>query len=174
MDDFTEYLVKRQPTAKSAALKVLIVVASIVLAIVLMIVCAAIKQIAFLGLLLAVGAIYGGWLLVRNQNLEFEYIVTGGDMDVDKIIARSRRKRLLSCKFRSIEIMAPATEAYRREMEAPGIKTRIDASSGNPADTYFIKFEGGEKLGMTLLLFSPSDRIIQDIKNIVPRKVMTA
>lgn len=174
MDDFTEYLVKRQTTGKTAALKALIVMGSIVLAIVLLIVCMAIKVISFLGLLLAVASIYGGWYLMRNLNVEFEYAVTGGDMDVDKIIAQSRRKRLASLKFRNMEIMAPATDAYRREMEAPGIKTRIDASNGDPAHTYFIKFDGGEKLGPTLLLFSPNDRIIQDAKNVAPRKVMTA
>lgn len=173
MDDFTEYLVKKQPNGKTAAIKALIIAGSIVLAIVLMMVCAAIKAISFLGPLLAVGVIYGGWRLMRNQNLEFEYIVTGGDMDVDKIVAQSRRKRVASLKFRNMEMMAPATEAYRRDMEAPSIRTRIDASTGEPKNTYFIKFEGGDKLGPTLLLFSPNDRIIRDAKNAAPRKVMT-
>lgn len=174
MDDFIEYLVKRHTTTKMAVEKTLIIVASILLAIIFFTLCLSSNQmISFLGALLAVAAIYGGWYLSRNFKLEFEYIVTGAEMDVDKIVAQSRRKRLITVKLRNIEMMAPAKESYRREIEAPGIKTRIDASTGNPDDTYFIKFEAGPEKGLTLLLFSPDKRIIESAKKAAPRKVFT-
>ena len=174
MDDFIEYLVKKQATTKMLVEKTLIILASIVLAIVCFMFCISSNQIiSFVGALLAVGAIYGGWYLSRSFKLEFEYIVTGTDMDVDKIIAQSRRKRVISLSLRNIEIMAPAKESYRREIETPSIKTRIDASTGNPDDTYFAKFDGGAEKGLTLLLFSPDNRIIQCAKKAAPRKVFT-
>ena len=37
------------------------------------------------------------------MNVEFEYVLTNGDIDVDKIIAQRKRKRLVSVKCSSFE-----------------------------------------------------------------------
>lgn len=44
------------------------------------------------------GSLYGGYILITNMSVEYEYIVTNGEMDIDKIIAKRRRKRLITVK----------------------------------------------------------------------------
>ena len=53
--------------------------------------------------LLCIGVIYGAFWLSKRLSVEYEYIVTNGTLDVDKIIARSSRKRELSCELSCVE-----------------------------------------------------------------------
>lgn len=45
--------------------------------------------------------------LARAQEVEFEYTLTNGEFDLDKIMARSTRKRLLSFHCRDVERLVP-------------------------------------------------------------------
>lgn len=172
MEIFIETLVKKQKTAKATILRILIIIPTIILSIAAVI-AGTVTRLSFFGLLLAAGIIYGAWLLMRSFNVEYEYILTNSDLDVDKIISQSRRKRLTSVDLRNIEIMAPITPDYRNEYESQGIKTKIDASTGDLKTTYFIKY-ASDKTGMTLLTFNPDDRIISGAKQSSPRKVFKA
>jgi hypothetical protein len=169
MEVFIEHLVKKQSTAKDALLRVLIVVAAVILAIVGFLVIAGIQVISFLSLFVAVGVIYGAWILLKQFNVEYEYILTNADLDVDKIVSQSRRKRLTTVNLKNIEIMAPIKESYRREYESQSIAKKIDAATGGTGNEYFIKYPGKE--GMTLLRFNPDDRIIKGARQAAPRKV---
>ena len=52
--------------------------------------------IAFAGLMFAAGAGYGTYFYVQNTDVEYEYTFTNGELDIDKIIAKKRRKSLVS------------------------------------------------------------------------------
>lgn len=52
-------------------------------------------SVLFLGafaLLIIAGAGYGAWWLITSQNIEFEYSVTNGDIDIDQIVAQRKRR----------------------------------------------------------------------------------
>ena len=173
MEEFMEYLVKKQQTSKDTMLKCLIVAAAFILAIAVYIIFINIPLIAFLGLFAAAAIIYGAWKLIKSFNIEYEYILTSHDLDVDRIIAKSRRKRLVSIDLRNIEIMAPVSEKYRHEYENDGIKEKFNASTGDASTEYFIKFSHKEK-GHALLLFNPCESVIKFCKHAAPRKVFDA
>jgi hypothetical protein len=173
MEEFMEYLVKKQQTAKDTMLKCLIFAAAFILAVAVYIIFRSIPLIAFLGLFASAAVIYGAWVLIRSFNIEYEYILTSHDLDIDKIIARSRRKRLISIDLRNIEIMAPVSEKYRREFDSGGINEKFNASTGDASTQYFIKFSHKEK-GMALLLFNPCESVIKFCKHAAPRKVFDA
>ena len=40
-------------------------------------------------------------------NVEYEYIVTNGELDIDRIIARRGRKRMINIKTNAYELIAP-------------------------------------------------------------------
>ena len=170
MEIFVEDLVKRQNSGKTTLIKAGIAFAAIILSIVAFMACTLIKAISFFGIFIVAGIIYGAWYLIRSYNLEFEYILTNGILDVDKIIAQSKRKRLTSVDLKNIEIMAPVNPSYRREYDGEGIAKKIDASTGGERKEYFIKFSSG-KDGMTVLRFNPDERILKGAHMASPRKV---
>ena len=100
--------------------------------------------------------------------MEFEYILTNDELDVDKITARERRKQLLSVNVRSFEIFAPVRDEYKREFEDSTVAKRIDASS-SPKSTkrWFAVFRDGEK--RTLLIFEPGKKMRASIRQLIPR-----
>lgn len=56
-------------------------------------------------------AIYGCVYCTKMLNIEYEYIVTNGDFDVDIITSRSNRKRILSFNCKDIY----SIESYNKE-----------------------------------------------------------
>ena len=102
MDEiFNEKMVKKLPDTREAVLKGVIAVVSIA---------AMTASIMYAGVMcilviLAVGV--GYYFLNKQFEIEYEYILTNDELDVDKIIARERRKHLLSVDIRTFEIPAP-------------------------------------------------------------------
>lgn len=174
MDDvFIEHLVKRKITLKDNVLRFLIVLGTVILSILLFYFNLSIPQLSIIFLLLIVGVIYVAWYLMGTFKVEYEYIVTNGEMDVDKIIAQRKRKRLVTIDLRDIEIMAPMGGQHKREFENRSIKTTIDASvSPDSEGAYFIVVNHSKK-GLMKLIFNPDERIIKSAKMFAPRNVFT-
>ena len=174
-DVFVEYLVKRKNTTKIMLLKALIVLGAIVFSLIMLIVSFMFSTFSFIFWCLIVAGIYGAVYLMRTFKVEYEYIVTNGEMDVDKIMAQQRRKRLITINFRNIEIMAPMYGEHKQEFENQSIPKTIDASislSPDEKGAYFIVVRH-EKPGLLRLVFNPDERIIQSAKLVAPRKVFT-
>ena len=93
MDVFIEYMVKKQNTAKDIVLKLLCVLGAVVLLAVALFAIPLAAQLGQIGQLITmiapligVGGVFGAWYLITSMNVEYEYILTNGEMDVDKII----------------------------------------------------------------------------------------
>lgn len=173
MDIFIEHLVKQKTTAKTNVLKALIIIGTILLEIILALLLLIARPLAFFIFLFMAGAIYGAWFLMRLFKIEFEYIVVSNVMSVDKIIAQSKRKRLVSIDFKNMEIMAPMRGNHKREFENPSIPKTIDVSvSPTEEGAYFIVART-EKLGLLRIIFTPDERIIKSAQTMAPRKVFT-
>ena len=101
MDTFFEQIIKIKLTGKVKALITAIIVFDALL------VCVLLYLSLFLAptimLLVVAGAIYGGYKLISLLSIEYEYIYTNGDLDVDKIVAKSNRKRVVSIKCSEVE-----------------------------------------------------------------------
>lgn len=174
MDVYLEHLVKQKPTTKSKLIKASIILGTILLILLMYVLSLIIPAVDVIFLAIIAAGVYGAWYLMTSQNVEFEYIVTNGEMDIDKVIAQRKRKRQITIKFRDIEIMAPAYGEHKREGENRSVETTIDAAvSSLEKDTYFI-ITRTEKKGLTKILFTPDERIIKSAQSVAPRKVFTA
>ena len=94
MDHFAEYLVQKRPTSQDRLKQGLIVAAAVVLSVLI----GAISVLTgwlFL-LVLVIGAIYGAYYLLTGCYTEYEYTVTNGELDVDKIVGKRKRSHLLT------------------------------------------------------------------------------
>jgi hypothetical protein len=153
-DVFVEYMVARRPTAALLVQKCLIAFAA-----------AAVSALSFLfldifALITVSGAGWGMVVLLRRLDLEFEYIVTNGEMDVDKIMGRRSRKRLFTVDCRTFDILAPYKEEYRSEIESRSVTSRIDVSSHPEAPGRWFAVYNAKDGARTLLIFEPNEKML--------------
>ena len=125
--------------------------------------------IGFLVPLILVGVIYGLWFFISGMNREYEYIVTNGEIDIDMIIAKRRRKRVFNGRARDFEIMAKVdSDDYRQAKK--GKHELIDCSSlPDSKDTWF--FVTNYKGQRVIVLFEPDERMLENMKRYNPSKI---
>jgi len=130
------------------------------------------RYIPFIGnlwLLIATGVVYGVYRFITSRNIEYEYIVTDGDLDIDVIIAQRKRKRIFSANCKEFDVIAPF-KGQNHDSRLGNVTKQIKAvSSMGSKDVYFITLNyNGER---TAVFFEPDDRILKAFKTFIPRKV---
>jgi len=173
-DVFIEYMVKRQRTAKTSLLKLLIIVGAIVLAVMLFIFSGFLGAFSFFGAIFAVGLLYGGYFLVTSMNLEFEYSITNGEMDVDKIVAQRKRRRLVTVKWRDIEAFGRYIPS---EHAGKTYGTKIFAcDTPYNEDLWYCVTRAPQKGQVTqvFLVFNASEKMLEAIKKYLPKQILHA
>ena len=104
MDAFIEKIVVKRKSTVDYLITIGIILLSFVLAIVILALTSGIiGQIAFL---LAIGVVYLGFRLQSRTNLEFEYLVTNGALDIDKIMSQRKRTRIFSADCKDFDAVA--------------------------------------------------------------------
>lgn len=123
-----------------------------------------------ISLLVAAGAVYGGYKLICMRLLEYEYSLTNGFVTVDKIINRASRKRLTSFECSSCEDIGQY-QGQEERLKTRSFDARIYAcaSSGHENSWYMIVQSG--KTGKTLVVFDPDEDLLEAIKKFIPRSL---
>lgn len=160
-DVFTESVVKRKPMPGGNVLQAILATIAIF---------SAMLGFSIHIAMLAVGAIFGVmWYLVRqNADVEFEYIHTNGELDIDKIIANSSRKRMVTVDLSRVDIVAP--------LDSPEIdryyslKTK-DFSSKEPDQMPYVMV-CTLKDGKKKLLLQLDDNMLESLRKWMPSKVV--
>ena len=101
-------------------------------------------------------------------NYEYEYIFCDGQLDIDKIMHKEKRKRMFSTNVSDMEIMAPANSAELNSYKNARV---YNYTSGNPeAKVYeMLIVSSGET---KRLIFEPNEAIVEGIWMMAPRKVI--
>lgn len=158
MDRFSEQLIERTADKKTAFLKGLVVAGAILVLTLLVVVCIAFQySITLFCLVAGAGVIWLTVYLLQGLNVEYEYIVTNDDLDVDKIIGRRKRKRLISVDLKSVDEFAP----YLNETELHSDLTVL-ADDGTGYDMWYV-FIDTESNGKIAIIFNPDERTIKNI-----------
>lgn len=168
-DIFIEHLVKKETLPKTILLKILIVLAAVVVAAAALLFAGALGAFSILSPLLAVGAVYGAYFLITSMNIEYEYSVTNGELDVDQITAQRKRKRLVSINCRQVEAFGRYKPA---EHQGKSYQTKIMACD-NPAnpDLWYTATRLKQS-GLTLVVFNANQKMLDAIKPFLPRPIM--
>ena len=99
MDDFyTEQLIKKQADSKDTLKKVGLIALTVVSVLLVFVIP--------VGIILPVVMIVIDVLMFRNLNVEYEYVFVNGDLDIDKIMNKARRKRMFSVDADQMELLA--------------------------------------------------------------------
>lgn len=120
-------------------------------------------------LLLAVAAGVGAYFAYMNADIEYEYLYLDKEINIDKVMAKSRRKKAAVYDVERMEVFAPVKsyhlDAYRnREMKT------VDYSSGSAEEDkkYMMVYEGNLKI-----ILEPSAEMVRAIQMVAPRKVFS-
>ena len=165
MDTFFEQIIPKRKTPKDLALLFLIWFAAVIIFAASILFLLPIIQI----MAIAIGAagFYGAWFLGTSLNVEFEYSVTNGYFDIDKIVARRKRKREVSLECKDVEAFGKYNQA---EHTHRNYQKRIIAGDETSEDAWYASFRHKE-FGMTLIVFEPDERILGAIKKFLPKLV---
>ncbi len=159
-DFYTEQLVKKQTTMKDVFLKALLVAVAI----------ASVFTIFIfpVGILIPVIVITVVVFLIRRLNVEYEYLYVNGDLDIDKIMNKSKRKRIFSGNIGNMELLAPEESLELGQFR--GGRTFDFSSGAQGARRYvFVTVDNGQ---ISKVIFEPNDTIIEGIFLMAPRKVI--
>ncbi len=170
MDIFVEQIVKKEVTGKDWAKRVFIGIGMGVVAAVCVFVFLFILPIPGLALLLLAGIFYGGYRLLTNSDCEYEYIVTNGEIDIDKIIAKRNRVRLITAKASAFEAFGEYKDAPKLESGVTVVSAVGESESGAETTAYYADFKHATA-GNVRLVFTPEEKVLEAIKPFLPRQL---
>ena len=152
-DTFVEELVVR----KNNILNLLFMVGLVIVA--LVVICAAFLFLSTIFPAVLVIAVCGVYIGFKFQGVEYEYSFTNGDLDIDKIMAKRKRKRLVEINHKQVKVMAPYTMEFESETKDYQVSQIVDASAHkNAAGRWFLIYED-QDAKCTFVVFQPSKRL---------------
>lgn len=161
-ESYVELLVKKKKTPKDSILKGLMIAGIVILVLIGLVIPLVLIAAIALGVL--------AYFKMPGLDLEFEYLYVNGELDIDKIMSKVKRKRVGSFDISKAEMIAPVKshelDYYRQSKD---LKV-VDCSSGEDhANVYGMVIK--DEKGMKLVLFEPNQEILDDMRRIAPRKV---
>ena len=170
MDTFKEYMVTRRQDGKDRfqifGLTFLCCFA-LMLAITFFQVIAPFVGFVIFGLM---AAFYGVYIFAAYKEIEYEYIFTNGDMDVDKIMGQRKRRRLITVDITGIMQFGKVTEQKRAEIFSSDC-TVVDATDNMQSDEdYYLQCKH-KTLGLCYVVFTPSEQFVEELKPYFPREL---
>lgn len=159
-ETYVEWLVKRKTPGYMAFLRIL----TIMLAVCFIVVGILLWPALLIGIAFAVAA----YFVKMNADLEYEYLYVDKELTVDKVMARSKRKRVAVFSLDKMEIVAPLNSWHLDNYKNRTDKVS-DYSSGEarqPEQRYVFYYDGRQKV-----IFEPNPEMIQAMQFVAPRKV---
>lgn len=159
-DFYTEQLVEKQTNMKDIVIKAVLVAVTIVSFLVML-------MFPF-GILAPVAMIVLDVIMFQRLKVEYEYLFVNGDLDIDKIMNKSRRKKMFSANVADMELLAPIDTAQLRQFQ--NARTYDFTSGTGQGNEYaMIVSDQGE---LKKIVFEPNDMIIEGFFLMAPRKVI--
>lgn len=164
-DLYREVIVKKKTTPLDILGKSLLIAGTV-----LSVLASLFTTLGLIAFILLVIFVLADYFVMPNFDVEYEYLYVNGELDVDKIMSKQKRKRVYSANMTELEIMAPSkSHALDYYNNSQGIKTR-DFSSREAKNQTYTMIIKGEK-GMERVIFEPDEVMLKDMKRIAPREV---
>ncbi len=163
-ESYKELLVKKDKGAKEIITRFVSVVPTVFLGLLTLLT----GNMIFFIIVIALGVL--DYFVFQWTDIEYEYLYLDKEISVDKIMAKTRRKKVMTISVEKVEIMAPEKsyqlDSYRNR------QTKVtDLSAGHDLPDqklYWVFYEGNRKILMNL-----TEDFAKTIKGIAPRKVFT-
>ena len=159
-ESYVECLVARRPSGGMKALKVLLIVVTVIGILG--------GMIAFPLLIVAVAAAVGAYFASLYSSLEYEYLYVDKEISVDKILNKTKRKKAEKFELDRMEIFAPVNSWHLDNYKNRQFKTTDYSSgvAGQPDRRYAMIYNCERKI-----LFEPNQEMVKAMQAVAPRKV---
>lgn len=159
-ETYVEWLIKKKTPAYMTLLRIL----TIMLAVCFVLLGFILWPALIIGVVIGVAA----YFIYMNSDLEYEYLYVDKELTIDKVMAKSKRKRVASFDMGKMEVMAPIKSYHLDNYKNRTDKT-VDYSSGEekqPDTRYVFYYDGKQRV-----VFEPNLEMIKAIQMGAPRKV---
>ena len=160
-ESYVELLVARKPSVAMRFLKMLMIMLKVAFVLLL------ITLPGVVGLFLAAIAVVGAYFANMYASIEYEYLYVDKEISVDKVLAKSKRKKAGSYTLDQMEIMAPLGSHRLDSYKNRQLKT-VDYSSGEvqqPEKRYMMVMNDCQ------VILEPNEIMLKAIQDVAPRKV---
>lgn len=109
------------------------------------------------------------YFITLHNAVEFEYLYVDKELQIDRILARSNRKRMETLDLNELEILAPVRSHELDRYRNQNYK-KADYSSGeevNEQKKYMLIVNDKQ------IIFEPTEELVKTIHMFAPRKVFT-
>lgn len=159
MDTFFEQIITIKKTAKNIAGIISIWLLALILCLLLFLFAG---SFAFL---LILGTLYGAFKLTCLFNVEYEYIVTNGTMDIDKIFNRASRKRISSFDLSIVSRLERFNPAQISNINQKDI---VFSCNRDDSNAYLMVYQKEGK-NPVYVVFAPNDKMKNAITKFLPK-----
>ena len=160
-DTYKELIVKKDMGAKQIALRAVCIVPTV-----FFVLLGLVGGLIPLLLAIAFGVLtYFVWM---GTDVEYEYLYVDKELSIDKVMAKSRRKKVTTLEVARMEMLAPEKSYHLDEFRNRDTK-KLDYSAGRDLPgmkLYVMYYDGGSRVQLNL-----TDDFANAVKSIAPRKV---
>ena len=162
-DLYSEYLVKKKPTALDAVIKYGLIILTVL---------AALAGLFVSPVILVLAVIFGvvSYFVIPKTDIEYEYLFVNGELDIDMVMAKTKRKKVNTFDLREADLIAPVNSQRMAYYNNNSKLKILDYSSGDESHRRFaviIRADGDT----CKVILEPDDTMAQAIKNSAPSKV---
>lgn len=161
---FNEQLVKRSPSLKARITQIAIGIAALLICGLLALEPTLLSVIPVLLVAIIIAAI----VLIRRQNVEFEYTLNDNYLEIDKIFAKSSRKNMTSVEISSVEEFSAETRSVK---ELKNDYQTVYDCAGNDGEVYSIVYPGTGDEGRCILLFTPNEKMLESLRRVISPRI---
>lgn len=161
-ESYKELMVKKESGLKEKLLRVLALIPTVLLGFLTLLTSDMIIFIIVIGL----GVLC--YFIFQWTDIEYEYLYLDKEINIDKIMAKTRRKRVATISIEKMEILAPEKSHQLDSYRNRNVKA-ADYSAGHDMPEqklYALYSEGNQKYLLNL-----DEDFVKTIKGIAPRKV---
>ena len=169
LDAVVECLVERKPTAFSKVFKAVAIIVDVIsIALAIMITLFVPGYFILVCVLAGIGWLVT-WIAYKYGNIEYEYSYFDGEFTVDKIMNKSKRKRVKRFDFTKVDRVAPVDANVFGDR--PGQQRAFfDCSDNDPETEDYIALVCEDQQDTYLIRFTPNEELLEILKKKYSRK----
>jgi len=110
----------------------------------------------------------GVFMAFRYMRLEYEYSFYSGEVDIDRILGKRKRTRVISFSCSNVELMGPYSPESDSQLNGKFDRKLDVRGTGKGEKDWFIICSGQDG-GRYIIAFSPSERLLDAFRQYVRR-----
>lgn len=163
-NSYTEQLIKKNSTMSQMAIRAGAIVSGILISYILIIL------IGIISLPVVFVIIYGIYYLFMMTDIEYEYALVNGELTVDTVYGKKKRKRTGTYDIRKCEIIAPINSSGAAMYHKNTQMKTMDFTSGTGEKGIYLMVVG-YGAGNAKVYLEPNDEMIKSMKSQAPSKL---